>query len=69
MSLEKGKTLMKTFIEPQFNYCPFLSMFHSERLNQDSKIIEKTSKVEQLKFINTCMAFFQQYEMKFLKLA
>ena len=37
MSLEKRKTLMKTFIETQFNYCPLLSMLHSERLNNKSK--------------------------------
>ena len=29
MSLEKRRTLVKTFIESQFNYCPLIWMFHS----------------------------------------
>ena len=33
MSLEKRRTLMKAFIESQFNYCPLIWMFHSRTLN------------------------------------
>ena len=33
MSLEKRRTLMKAFVEPQFNYCPLLWMLHSRTLN------------------------------------
>ena len=33
MSLEKRRTLMKTFIESQFSYCPLIWMFHSRALN------------------------------------
>ena len=33
MSLEKRKTLMKAFIESQFNYCPLIWMLHSRTLN------------------------------------
>ena len=33
MSLEKRRTLMKAFIEYQFNYCPLIWMFHSRTLN------------------------------------
>ena len=33
MSLEKRRTLMKAFIESQFNYCPLIWMFHSRSLN------------------------------------
>ena len=30
---EKRRTLMKAFIESQFNYCPLIWMFHSRTLN------------------------------------
>ena len=33
MSLEKRRTLMKTFIESQFNYCPLMWMLHSRTPN------------------------------------
>ena len=33
MSLEKGRTLMKAFIESQFNYCPLIWILHSRTLN------------------------------------
>ena len=33
MSLEKRRTLMKAFIESQFNYFPLIWMFHSRTLN------------------------------------
>ena len=33
MSLETRRTLMKAFIESQFNYCPLIWMFHSRTLN------------------------------------
>ena len=33
MSLEKRRTLMKAFIESQFNYCPLIWMLHSRALN------------------------------------
>ena len=33
MSLEKRRTLMKAFIESQFNYCPWTWMLHSWTLN------------------------------------
>ena len=33
MLLEKRRTLMKAFIESQFNYCPLIWMFHSRTLN------------------------------------
>ena len=34
MTEEKLRTLMKTFIESQFNYCPLLWMFHSRHINK-----------------------------------
>ena len=33
MSLEKRKTLMRAFIESQFNYCPLIWMLRSRALN------------------------------------
>ena len=33
MSLEKCRTLMKAFIESQFNYCPLIWMLYSRTLN------------------------------------
>ena len=33
MSLEKRRTLMKAFIQSQFNYCPLIWMLHSRTLN------------------------------------
>ena len=33
MSLEKRRTVMKTFTESQFNYCPLIWMFHSRTIN------------------------------------
>ena len=34
MALEKRRTVMKTFIESQFNYCPLIWMFHSRTINK-----------------------------------
>ena len=33
MSFDKHRTLMKAFIESQFNYCPLIWMFHSRTMN------------------------------------
>ena len=33
MSFNKHRTLMKEFIESQFNYCPLIWMFHSRTMN------------------------------------
>ena len=33
MDLAKRKSLMKAFITTQFNYCPFIWIFHSRKLN------------------------------------
>ena len=33
MSFNTGRTLMKAFIESQFNYCPLIWMFHSRTMN------------------------------------
>ena len=35
MSLEKRRTVMKTFAESQFNYCPLIWMLHSRTLNNE----------------------------------
>ena len=41
MSLEKRRTLMKAFIESQFNYCPLIWMLHSRTLNNKIHRIHK----------------------------
>ena len=33
VSLDKGRIVMKAFIESQFNHCPLIWMFHSKTLN------------------------------------
>ena len=41
MSLEKGKVLMKAFIELQFNYCSLIWKLHSRTLNNKISRIHK----------------------------
>ena len=41
MSFNKRRTLMKTFIESQFNYCPLIWMFHSRTMNNKINRIHK----------------------------
>ena len=33
ISKDKLRIIMKTFIESQFNYCPFVWMFHNRTMN------------------------------------
>ena len=42
MSLEKCRTLMKAFIESQFNYCSLIWMLHSRTLNNKINHIHET---------------------------
>ena len=42
MSLEKRRTLMKAFIESQFNYCSLIWMLHSRTLNNKINHIHET---------------------------
>ena len=41
MSLNKWRLLMKTFVESQFNYCPFIWMFHSKHPNNEINNVHK----------------------------
>ena len=41
VNISKRKALMKTFIIPQFNYCPLIWMFHSTKLNHRINSIHK----------------------------
>ena len=41
MSFNKRRTLMKAFIESQFNYCPLIWMFHSRTMNNKINCIYK----------------------------
>ena len=34
MSLNQRRTLMKTFVESQFGYCPLIGMFHGRIVNK-----------------------------------
>ena len=43
MDLEKRKCLMKIFITPQFNYCPFIWMFNSRELNNYTNQLHERS--------------------------
>ena len=46
LSEEKLKSIMKTFIEAQFNYCPLIWMCHSRDLNRKiNKLHERTLRV------------------------
>ena len=43
MSFRKHRTLMKTFIESQFNYCPLISIFYSRIMNKKiNRLHERT---------------------------
>ena len=42
MNLSKRKTVMKTFVISQFNYCPLVWMFHSRKLNHRINSIHET---------------------------
>ena len=33
MNMQKGRTIMESFVTSQFSYCPLIWMFHSKRLN------------------------------------
>ena len=41
MSFNKRRTLMKAFIESQFNYCPLIWMFHSRTMNNKINCIHE----------------------------
>ena len=46
MTVEKLKSIMKAFIESQFNYCPLLWMFHSRHMNNRiNKLHERALRV------------------------
>ena len=46
MSLEKRRTVMKTFVESQFNYCPLTWMLHSRTLiNKINRLHEIALKI------------------------
>ena len=46
MDIQKRRTLMKSFITPQFGYCPLIRMFHSRGLNNKiNSIHEKALRI------------------------
>ena len=45
MPLEKYRTVMKTLIESQFNYCPLIWMFHSQTNNKINRLPERALRI------------------------
>ena len=43
MLLNKGRLLMETFVESQFNYCPLIWMFHSRLQNNKINNVHKNA--------------------------
>ena len=41
MNIQKGRTIMKSFVTSQFSYRPLIWMFHSRRLNKINSIHER----------------------------
>ena len=57
MCQNKLRTLMKAFIESQFNYCPLIWMFHSRTLN--NKINKLHERALRLVYKNTNLTFIE----------
>ena len=58
MNFSKRKTLMKTFVISQFNYCPLVWMFHSRKLNHGINSIHERALI----------VTYQNYKSTFLQL-
>ena len=43
VSIQKRRTIMKSFVTSQFSYCPLIWMFHSRRLNNKINSIHATA--------------------------
>ena len=43
MSLNQRRTLMKTFIESQFSYCPLIWMFHGRIVNKKNNHLHESA--------------------------
>ena len=43
MSFKQEPTLMKTFVESQFGYCPLIWMFHSRKVNSKINHLQERS--------------------------
>ena len=41
MKIQKRRTIMKSFLNSQFSYCPLIWMFHSRRFNNKINFIRK----------------------------
>ena len=61
MSQEKRRTVMKTFIESQFNYCPLIRMFHSRTINNKiQRLHERTLRIVYSDFKSSFEAFLMK---------
>ena len=67
MDLSKRRTLMKTFVISQFNYCPLVWMFHSRKLVSIvymNVLLELRTKITNLHLMNFCRKIAQ---LQFIK--
>ena len=61
LSKEKLRSLMKTFVTSQFNYCPLIWMFHNRTLN--NKINRLHERALRLVYTDEKLSFHQLLEM------
>ena len=61
MSLENCRTLMKAFIESQFNYCHLIRMFHSRTMNNKiNRIHERVLMTVYSDYKSSCNEFLDK---------
>ena len=61
LHFNKGKTLLKAFVESQFKYCPIVRMFHSRRTdNKVNMVRERTLKIV---YVDNALTFDQLLAM------
>ena len=61
MSLENRRTLMKAFIESQFNYCHLIWMFHSRTMNNKiNRIHERVLMTVYSDYKSSCNEFLDK---------
>ena len=72
MSLERRRTLMKSFIESQYGYCPYVWMFCGRKLNKRiNHLHERTLLKIYLAKIAQCLSsieIFPHLQLKYAKL-
>ena len=51
MSIQKRRTITKSFVTSQFNYFPLIWMFHSRRLNNKINSIDERARGSHIKIV------------------